>query len=403
LDDGDGAALVGWIAVIGAAREYARFTAAGIPAPAETASLFPRGALLGEGLIALLLPLLVGITAAIITYVALRLVSTKRASWQSASVTPQRLTRRRTALVAVAATTFAGGIAILLILGFIPSVVPLILITPVVCGVVMLGWIKTPWAASVRVFLALAIEAGISEYWSVATNNRPSFVSAIVVRRGGRQPVAGFYLTRSGGNVYIAVRPEAHSSDRQQFAVESIPDDEVDAIVLGPQYHLTDGNVSSGTQAKLPTTTVPTPQGSNIKPLVPPKPQTPTTLSPSSGAPAIRLFAVDELIPSHGQLSFPIGGGQVRETVDVSIVAQLPGHPLLLNQAGLRLNPGERVALTVQLPPAVQDALAHNAFVHIDVAASATAAGKGAWAYYSLYLQQPCYPVAGRVQCSKEQ
>jgi hypothetical protein len=45
-----GGALAGWIAVVGAVREYARFSDAGIPSPAQTASLFPREALLGEGL-----------------------------------------------------------------------------------------------------------------------------------------------------------------------------------------------------------------------------------------------------------------------------------------------------------------------------------------------------------------
>ena len=233
--------------------------AAGIPEPAESASLFPKGALIGEGLIALLLPLLVGITAAIVTYIALRFVTTTRTSWQSASANRQRLALPRTVIVAY--TMLAGGIAILFILNFVRSVVPLIVITLVICGVVWLGWIKTLWATSVLVFLALAVDAGISEYWNVATNHRPSFDSAVVIRRGGREPVAGFYLTRSGGNVYVAVRPEAHSSGRHQFAVESIPDDEVDVIVIGPQYHLTKGNVSSGTRTKLPTTTVPTPTG----------------------------------------------------------------------------------------------------------------------------------------------
>jgi hypothetical protein len=62
---GAGAAIVGWVAIVGGARVTARFEALGIPSPLNTVSALPRSLLLAEGLRALAVPLAVAaITAA---------------------------------------------------------------------------------------------------------------------------------------------------------------------------------------------------------------------------------------------------------------------------------------------------------------------------------------------------
>src|SRR4051794_5039120 len=68
---GAGAALVGWVAVVGAAREWAKFRAAGIPSPAPTAALLPRTSLIGDGLTALVPVLGIGLVLAGLTYLAI--------------------------------------------------------------------------------------------------------------------------------------------------------------------------------------------------------------------------------------------------------------------------------------------------------------------------------------------
>src|SRR5947208_686035 len=79
-----GAALVGWIAVVGAAREYERFKAAGIPSPEQTASLFPRDALIGEGLTAIAGTLILGLFLSAVVYVIVRALAARLVASESA-------------------------------------------------------------------------------------------------------------------------------------------------------------------------------------------------------------------------------------------------------------------------------------------------------------------------------
>jgi hypothetical protein len=69
---GGGAALAGWIAVVGGGVVWARLHAAGIPAT-QTLAVLPRDLLLVEGLQTLLLPLLIGGGAALLVYYSWRL------------------------------------------------------------------------------------------------------------------------------------------------------------------------------------------------------------------------------------------------------------------------------------------------------------------------------------------
>jgi hypothetical protein len=64
---GTGAAIAGWIAVVGGARVWARLYAADIPAT-QTLSVLPRELLVVEGLQTLLVPLLIGGVAALFVY-----------------------------------------------------------------------------------------------------------------------------------------------------------------------------------------------------------------------------------------------------------------------------------------------------------------------------------------------
>jgi hypothetical protein len=59
-----GGALIGWVALVGGIIEYARFHGAGIPSPAQSASLLQREALIAEGLAALVPMFAVALTAA---------------------------------------------------------------------------------------------------------------------------------------------------------------------------------------------------------------------------------------------------------------------------------------------------------------------------------------------------
>ena len=69
---GAGAALVGWIVVVGGALVWARFEALGIPTPSRTVGEFPQTALLAEGLRALAVPLAVATVTAIGVYALAR-------------------------------------------------------------------------------------------------------------------------------------------------------------------------------------------------------------------------------------------------------------------------------------------------------------------------------------------
>ncbi len=64
---GAGAAIAGWIAVVGGARVWARLHAADIPAT-QTLSVLPRELLIVEGLQALLVPLVIGGGLAVVVY-----------------------------------------------------------------------------------------------------------------------------------------------------------------------------------------------------------------------------------------------------------------------------------------------------------------------------------------------
>ena len=67
-----GAALVGWIAVIGAARVRIRFDQAGLPSPLDAVSVVPRDTLVAEGLDLLAVPLCLASVVAMIAYLLLR-------------------------------------------------------------------------------------------------------------------------------------------------------------------------------------------------------------------------------------------------------------------------------------------------------------------------------------------
>jgi hypothetical protein len=68
---GVGAAIAGWVAVVGGGRLWARFDAAHIPATQAIAGL-PRELLIVEGLQLLLVPLLVGGLVAVLVFLSLR-------------------------------------------------------------------------------------------------------------------------------------------------------------------------------------------------------------------------------------------------------------------------------------------------------------------------------------------
>jgi hypothetical protein len=68
---GGGAALLGWLAIIGGWRMYLRFQAAQLPSPVRTVSVVPRETLIAEGLKAMAVPLFAGALVAVLVLVAL--------------------------------------------------------------------------------------------------------------------------------------------------------------------------------------------------------------------------------------------------------------------------------------------------------------------------------------------
>jgi hypothetical protein len=270
-----GGALIGWVAVVGGIVEYARFRAAGIPSPAQSASLLQREALIAEGLAALVPMFAVALTAAASTYVLVRAVmpalphlrqaSQRRPAWPwlARHVAKSRRTGpgwwRTTLLIVSRGSTI---VALLLLLGSCvilsvrtpgPYEVLLALaLIPTAWFVVVRGWLASPVSTAALVFSTLVLYGGVVTFME-ALGKRTGEFDTVIVTRHGLETVSGFYLARSGNHVYVAVFPAKTSSapgrtkkslanPTDQFAILAIPEGQVETIDIGPAIQLKDGS-----------------------------------------------------------------------------------------------------------------------------------------------------------------
>jgi hypothetical protein len=471
---GAGGALIGWVALVGAIREYARFAAAGIPSPAQTAGLFPREALIGEGLTALVPPLLIGLGLAALTFVSCSALTTwvtrrsekeekeheleyredlarlseeelddtlsgaERAEREEVRlrVLPgereeRRSERRRVSerylrrgVLAVAIGFFLVGVLLLwayYVFVWQELVLALGLLAGLVAAVEFSGWFRSASVAAISVFAAIAIYGGVGEFWHQGDEPNPRFDSVVVYRRQ-LATVSGFFLTRSGGDIYVAVLPQ-RSAGRSKFAILSIPDGQTELVVLGPEYRLTKGEVElQGGQGQPGVSRTPAPRlhgqptpEPQVEPVptvpTPPAPQptpvgttstqatgttgtstpqttgtanttpssTSTQTKPPRGGAAIRVFALDELVPGRHNFCLPIGSGPSREKIALEFSAHVRGaNPetvFLAEPSGFELAPESKRWVHVAISPKASELLRRGRTVAVDVAIAATAPG----------------------------
>jgi hypothetical protein len=389
---GAGAALVGWVALLGAAREWATFRAAGIPSPAPTAALLPRASLIGDGLTALAPILLAGLILAGVAYLTVHLALHGMVGHRRRKFLRQRAHRLRPyawLLLLVSVSVLLGlsvrfhsnpsrVIAWILLVTLVASVGLLFLITSDL-------WSPHPGRAAAAAFAGVALIGGALGFWWEASNPNPKFDSALVLRRGGRSPVSGFFLTRVGGDVYIAVRPSPDPRTKfvpRQFDVMTIPSDEVELVILGPAYKLSHGDLVKHQPPSPPVTPAPVPQPRQVTVTVPTPP-------PAGPAPVIGVEALDEL-KSHGTaFAFPVSSPAQAE--DYSVVATAAVPPRLVTLATtprspFRVAPNQPVVVHVIPDVAVRRALRAGS-VHVSLLVAATANNQTAQARYTVCLE----------------
>jgi hypothetical protein len=262
------AALVGWVALIGGAREYARLKVAGIPGPLRVASGLPREQLIGEGLDALSMPLLVASAFAAAVYFWLA-PGDQYALRRMAAAPPEavypgdgpsylereraareerwlEVKRRRYALAAVlaAVATIAALVTALSSSGVLSAVALFILIGALALAIGIAAPGSSPAAAAaIAVFVLCLGFGGIIEAIRYASRADGRLDRVVVERKGGTPSVAGFFVSRSGGDVQVAVLAQKESGmvGTSALSLLTVPSRDVESVVIGPRCVLRTG------------------------------------------------------------------------------------------------------------------------------------------------------------------
>jgi hypothetical protein len=285
-----GAGLAGWVVVVGGAHMWARLDAAHF-APTPSVAFQPREALLVEGLRALLFPLVAGAFVAVIGWYTwspppsvappeedfeaafqrwLRTDQGRNETalwWADRPPTSQQLDplpdlRTRYAQRVEAKTapgddlegsrvrdlwTFIIRSPGLLIVGIVAllaagvyiitkyhglSILWTLLLT---VAVVIGGFFAVPLSTSRRgrsliLFAGVVLWAGAADILLVSGIRHPKFDLALVVRKTDHSSVAGFFVARKDGDVYLAKKLETLS----QYRILMIPKEDVDSFSFGP-------------------------------------------------------------------------------------------------------------------------------------------------------------------------
>lgn len=214
------AALAVYVQLVGGAVMWARYHSAGIP-EMQTITALPPEFLLVIGISALLVPVAIGIGAAVLQYV----------------ISPENET------------------------GVLPSGFCFVLLLLAGLGVVMAVWIVDDLATWARVTLAAGAVLGAVAVWLVARRSskfvslallfflfgalyggafkvvrelsiNPRFDLAVVFRGEERRPAAGLYLARTSDDVLIA---REAPDRRREWQTIVIPKDQVTTLVFGPR------------------------------------------------------------------------------------------------------------------------------------------------------------------------
>jgi hypothetical protein len=319
------------------------------------------------------------------------------------------------ASIPAATVVLIGGLFLAVRTGALLAFIVAVIFASIIGVVFFLQWLRGPWAAALMTFLTIVVIGGVAGYLKQATDHAPVFDSVLVARRNGLGAVTGFYVTRAGGNVYVAVVPEKHSQGLSRFAVLAIPDHDVDYVVIGPQYRLASGHLAPAMRTVVPTYTVPTPK--HVKYLTAPQPPPKTTTSSSSSTsitqsttstssttsttsrpvlspgrlgadPYIQVFALDEVTPRHGYFSFPVGGGRGAERLHVEVVAPALGDHAVLMDKNVFEPSSTPQTVVVTVPGSAQQTIASGGTITANIYITAMANGKSASASYTVELRR---------------
>jgi hypothetical protein len=476
--------LLGWVALVGGIREYARFRAAGIPSPAQTASLLPRGTLIADGLSALLPALAIAVALGLLAYVWARAAAPK-VRWEQPlpsslaaeawvgivkrvrkvrRVGPPRrtpkvtwsvrvrriltraqraLTRPATCSTIVLTGTMAGWVSVDFYYGWGVSDAAL---GPVLACLLWSAfrrrWLRSPLAVAATVLLVTLVNAGAAAFLQPLDSSDGEFESVIVTRRG-RETVSGFYLARSGGEVYVAVLPakntgrETHAKPVNKFAILEIPESEAELVQIGPVYSLSNGRTTSP-KIHAVVTQLREPEGPGLLEIQgdkTPKPNGPSANSASTSTtttinkstnnnttitttvvtegiqqspptpPVIQTFAPNATVPASDHFCFPIGAAYREATIGLRFSAptlEARGHAFR-KIPDFSLGAHKRRELLVTLNPQIVRHLRAGQSVPVNAKVTATSnEGAESTVTYRLNLQRPSGLALFRSGCSRD-
>jgi hypothetical protein len=465
-----GGALLGWVALVGGIREFARFRAAGIPSPAQTASLLPRETLIADGLSALLPGLAIALGLGILTYVWARKAA-PRLRWERPAPpslpaetwarivkrirkargaaprppnprgkrgVPERRPLKRVRLYltrpAMRSTialvgTLVGCISVdwyYKSFGGRQAVLGVVL-AAVVWSAFRSRWLRNPFAAAATVLLVTLINGGAAAFLDPLGSRDGEFDSVIVTRRG-LETVSGFYLARSGGHVYVAVRPakstsrDADTKRVHRFAILAIPESQVELVQIGPAYSLRKGRTTNP-RTSVVVTQLPRPEGPELFQMQGERSKqtasftatnTTTTItksttnnnvtvtttvvnegpqrSPPPTLPVVQTFAPGGVLPASDHFCFPIGAAYRDATIGLRFSAptlEARGHAFRTIpdfRLGAHQRRGEFVALDSEIERRLR--VAKSVPMNVKITA-ASGEGTESTVTYRFKLQRP--------------
>jgi len=341
---GAGAALFGWIAVVGASLTYIRFERLGIPSPLNTAAALPREVLFATGMRAMLAPVAIGLLVAATAWVIGRASELSWARLESRKgrhapfldedskrfqqlrldrdvrrdkralrtvewpATPN-MRRGKAASARARVNLWTSVLAVPLVLAGLVSwliypLLPLLLV--IIPAVVVLFAVVVFSISSYRVTavagFALVVLLGGCMQLALARILDFRLERAGVARKGGGG-AEGFYLARAGGDVYLA------KQIRDTYTIVMVPEDDVSELQIGPSVALKPADKKTR-EPKGPAEIKVNVDGTTVTVQAPP------TLPPASTAPGPRvdLPSLDTIRVSKGN-PFLVSIGRFREDV----------------------------------------------------------------------------------------
>lgn len=356
------AGVVGWVALVGGAHEYARFEAAGVPNPVRVASDLPREQLIGQGLQALAIPLLLGGALSAFFYLRQAWVSEQLETIPEEEMPELRRRGRKRAMPGLLAALGFVGLAVAAgLLDWIT--VTLIAVAGFVGAIAfaIVAYMPTAGRAAAAAFVASLGVGGVAVTAFQVIESDTRLDRVVVDRTESRPTVSGFFLGRGGGDVQMAVVPDRENIARGDngLSVLTIPGDQVESVVIGEPVDVGGGKVT-GERASTPPvitqlsaprapTIVVAPHGDHdTQPPKdpPPPPATPAVTRLTPVVPAeLRVRAARD-----GTFEVPLSAPT--EPVEVVVKARAPLSKTEFGDLGrwsIRLAPGSRVRVPFRL------------------------------------------------------